>query len=294
MRPLYCIALVGFLFFSCDRRDEWEVISPNLKKKLLGFDDPSRTVRNGVYAELGMHLQCFGDQGTWCRETLELFPLQNKWMATSPLGADLLDLHAGDSVYYNVGYELLQNPFFLPLLTHCQCTSKEELINMVVAVRSVYDSVSFDMSPYNRRILLLEQEREQIENVIALNNLTDQVTADWGGWHLILREGAGHPPVQGEEITLAYKGSTLDGLVFDDATDSTQYLYFPYGKPDQVIRGIEIAVSTMLPGEKRRIWLTSDLAFGERGSRGIVRPFSPVVFDLERIQFAENDSTTIE
>ncbi len=294
IRINFVCLLTALVFFSCDRRDAWVEVSPDVRKKLLGFDDAQRAIEDGIYAELGIHFQCFGDASGWCSATLELLPSQNVWMRSSVIGSDLLNLHDGDSVRYAIDLDLLQHPVFTPFLNRCACNDIEQPIHMLVAVRGVYDSLRYEGSPRNKRILLLEQEREQIEQVLAQNELTDEVTSDWGGWHLILKQGDGHPPVQGEEITLAYKGSTLDGLVFDDATDSTQWLYFPYGKPDQVIRGIEIAVSTMLPGERRRIWLTSDLAFGSRGSRGIVKPFAPVVFELERIKVEVSDSTLTE
>lgn len=294
IRVNFIVLLFVVIFFSCDRRDAWVEVSPDVHKRLLGFDDAQRAVKDGIYTELGIHFQCIGDESGWCSETLELLPSQNLWMSASVIGKELLALNTGDSVHYALKLELLQHPIFIPILSRCACTENEKPIHMRVAVRAVYDSVSYDASPRNTRILRLEQEREQIEQVLAQNELTHEVTADFGGWHIILKEGEGHPPVQGEEITLAYTGSTLDGLVFDDASDSTQWLYFPYGKPDQVIRGIEIAVSTMLPGERRRVWLTSDLAFGAQGSRGIVKPFAPVVFELERIQLQIIDSASVK
>jgi len=286
-----CLVL---LFFSCDSRDAWVEVAPGLQKRLLGFDDQQRAIKDGIYAELGVHFKCFGEEGGWCSHTLELLPSQNLWMAESNFGQELLTMHAGDSVLFQTVLDAVEHPVFMPFVSRCACTTTENPILLLVAVREVFDSTRYAESPRNKRILLLEQEREEIERVLAQNQLTDLVTADWGGWHMILKEGEGHPPVQGEEIALAYTGRTLDGLIFDDASDSTQWLYFPYGKPDQVIRGIEIAVSTMLPGERRRVWLTSDLAFGARGSRGIVKPFAPVVFELERMPWAAKDTAVVK
>ncbi|PJB13827.1 MAG: peptidylprolyl isomerase, partial [Flavobacteriales bacterium CG_4_9_14_3_um_filter_32_8] len=55
-----------------------------------------------------------------------------------------------------------------------------------------------------------------------------------------------------------------------------------YGSPDQVIKGLEIAINGMKKGEKSKIIIPSQLAFGEEGSSTqIVPPFTTVIYELE-------------
>ena len=88
-----------------------------------------------------------------------------------------------------------------------------------------------------------------------------------------------------DNIWINYKGFFLDGKEFDNTYKRGQMLDFQLGKPDQVIRGFEIALSKMSVGDKVKLHLTSAFAFGETGSsNGQVPPFTSVIYELELYQ----------
>ena len=63
---------------------------------------------------------------------------------------------------------------------------------------------------------------------------------------------------------------------------NTRALDFQLGKPDQVIRGIEIALHHMRPGGEVRLVIPYYLAFGPEGSStGIVPPYTTVVYRVK-------------
>jgi FKBP-type peptidyl-prolyl cis-trans isomerase len=66
-------------------------------------------------------------------------------------------------------------------------------------------------------------------------------------------------------------------------------LRFVYGNEDQVLKGLEIALSQMHLHEKAEVILPSWLAFGSSGSAdGRVSPFTTVVYQVEVLELAKN------
>mgnify|MGYP003646683566 CR=1 FL=1 len=88
---------------------------------------------------------------------------------------------------------------------------------------------------------------------------------------------------RGDVINIKYVGSFINGVVFD-TTFSKQSFEFTYGTPNQVIEGIEKVLKVLKNGEKAKIIIPSQFAFGDKGSStGIVPPYSTVIYNLEII-----------
>ncbi|HXV85862.1 MAG TPA: FKBP-type peptidyl-prolyl cis-trans isomerase [Gemmatimonadales bacterium] len=108
------------------------------------------------------------------------------------------------------------------------------------------------------------------------------VQADPSGlqWKVI-KEGSGARPVVTSVVTVHYKGSLLDGTVFDSsATD--QPVSFPL---NQVIPGWTQAVQKMAPGARYQFWIPGDLAYGAQGSPPAIGPNQTLVFEIELVSF---------
>ncbi len=277
--PLFILLMIA-VFFQCATND-WEDRGGGLERQLLGFaDEGARRVDDGLYTELHAYWLLPHQSAPWCADTIELIPREVREPDCQALLDELRSLSEGDSMRYRGAFEGLrclyheqQNAQCLPHLTGAAP-------ELVLAVGAVYDSANYHLSPRFQRIRQHQRERQYIEEAIRLSGYRDQAQEYLGVWYIVVEEGGGPSARQGDEITLSYRGSFIDGRIFDDATDSLSFFYFPYGKPDQVVRGIEIALSQMKKGERRRIWLTSDLAFGSAGSKGIVPPHEPVCFEL--------------
>lgn len=93
-----------------------------------------------------------------------------------------------------------------------------------------------------------------------------------------------------QTVTVAWTGSRLeDGQVFDDTRTNGSSFTFRYGDPDQVMKGIETAVSLLREGQEGRFIVPSSLAFGARGIPGTLDPWTPVVYSvrLEAVERAQ-------
>ncbi|EAT13665.1 FKBP-type peptidyl-prolyl cis-trans isomerase [Bermanella marisrubri] len=105
-------------------------------------------------------------------------------------------------------------------------------------------------------------------------------TTNSGLQYTVLEEGNGerHPTAK-SEVTVHYHGTLLDGSVFDSSVNRGQPINFPLNR---VIPGWSEGVQLMVEGEKRRFFIPSYLAYGNR-SAGTIQPGSTLIFDVELI-----------
>lgn len=102
-------------------------------------------------------------------------------------------------------------------------------------------------------------------------------TTPSGLQYMVLRQGAGPRPKPGDRVRVNYRGTLLDGTVFDSSEQHGGAAEFGL---DQVIAGWTEGVSMMPVGAKYRFWIPSELAYGEAGNPAI-EPNSTLVFDVE-------------
>lgn len=88
----------------------------------------------------------------------------------------------------------------------------------------------------------------------------------------------------GDQVILAYTGRRLeDGQVFDDTQRNGMHMQFRFGDPDQVVKGIEVAVGLLREGQEGDFILPSELAFGEKGIAATLEPWTPVVYTVRLV-----------
>lgn len=91
----------------------------------------------------------------------------------------------------------------------------------------------------------------------------------------VLKEGSGPNPKDGESVKVSYKGTLINGDIFDQNESAT----FGVG---QVIPGWTEALKMMSVGAKYRLVIPSKLAYGERGTgNGRIPPNATLVFEVE-------------
>jgi FKBP-type peptidyl-prolyl cis-trans isomerase FklB len=90
--------------------------------------------------------------------------------------------------------------------------------------------------------------------------------------YIVITNGTGAMPGVNDTVTVNYRGTLIDGKEFDSGTHE-----FRVGG---VIRGWTEALQKMPVGSKWKLFIPSDLAYGERGNRGIP-PNSALIFEVE-------------
>jgi FKBP-type peptidyl-prolyl cis-trans isomerase FklB len=95
--------------------------------------------------------------------------------------------------------------------------------------------------------------------------------------YLVITNGSGAIPTASDTVTVNYKGTLIDGTEFDSSYKRGQPASFQVGG---VIRGWTEALEKMTVGSKWKLFIPSNLAYGEQGQRGIP-PNSVLIFEVE-------------
>ena len=92
--------------------------------------------------------------------------------------------------------------------------------------------------------------------------------------------GKGDLPEKGKEVVVHYTGKLEDGTKFDSSHDREQAFSFILGQ-GRVIKGWEEGLLTMRIGGKRTLIIPSNLAYGKRGTGGVIPPNATLIFEIE-------------
>jgi FKBP-type peptidyl-prolyl cis-trans isomerase len=103
----------------------------------------------------------------------------------------------------------------------------------------------------------------------------------------VLKSGDGKQAAMGTTVKVHYTGTMLDGTVFDSSVQRGEPADFPLN-PGGLIQGWLEAIPMMKEGDKWKLFIPSDLAYGERGNQGIA-PNSLLIFEVELIKVSPPD-----
>ena len=107
------------------------------------------------------------------------------------------------------------------------------------------------------------------------------VTTDSGLQYEILASGNGDKPNATDQVTVHYHGMLTDGTVFDSSIDRGEPATFPV---NGVIPGWMEALQLMSVGDKWKLTIPSNLAYGDRGAGGLIGPGATLVFEVELLK----------
>ena len=92
--------------------------------------------------------------------------------------------------------------------------------------------------------------------------------------------GNGHAAQKGKIVRVHYTGWLTTGEKFDSSVDRNEPFEFVLGE-GQVIAGWDQGVATMRVGDKVKLTIPSDLAYGDQGYPGAIPPKATLVFEVE-------------
>lgn len=96
----------------------------------------------------------------------------------------------------------------------------------------------------------------------------------------VLRDGTGPKPVYNSTVEVHYEGRLITGQVFDSSYQRKSTISFPLNR---VIPGWTEGLQLMPTGAKYRLYIPSELAYGERGAGSDIPAHSTLIFDVELV-----------
>ncbi len=100
-----------------------------------------------------------------------------------------------------------------------------------------------------------------------------------------LTSGTGATPKPGDTVTVHYTGWLTDGTKFDSSVDRAEPFSFVLGR-GQVIAGWDQGLARMRVGDKVRLTIPPELAYGEGGYPGAIPPRATLIFEVELLSIA--------
>ncbi|NUM54434.1 MAG: FKBP-type peptidyl-prolyl cis-trans isomerase [Candidatus Hydrogenedentes bacterium] len=99
--------------------------------------------------------------------------------------------------------------------------------------------------------------------------------------YLVVTEGKGEMPKATDTVKTHYRGTLIDGTEFDSSYARNEPTEFPV---NQVIKGWTEALQLMHVGDKWKLFIPANLAYGERGAGADIGPNSTLIFDIELLE----------
>lgn len=144
-------------------------------------------------------------------------------------------------------------------------------------------TVEYSQSLLNEYMAALKEklEMEKLEEMAKFldenKKKTGVVTLPSGLQYKVLKEGTGQSPTPKSRVKTHYKGTLIDGTVFDSSYKRGEPLVFGV---NQVIRGWQEALVLMKPGAKWMLYIPPYLGYGDRDS-GQIPANSILIFEIE-------------
>lgn len=120
------------------------------------------------------------------------------------------------------------------------------------------------------------------EKFLADNGARSEVTTTATGLQYeVLISGEGATPGPTDKVKVHYHGMLIDGTVFDSSVERGEPISFPV---NGVIAGWTEALQLMKEGDKWKIFIPYNLAYGERGAGSQIPPFAALIFEVELLE----------
>lgn len=190
-----------------------------------------------------------------------------------------------DKVSYSLGVSIARN-LQSQGLKAVNANEFTEALNDVFGEKETKISEEEVVETLNSYFGALQEEKqgtnkEDGQAFLEANKVNEGViTLPSGLQYSVLTEGSGEKPTLNSNVTTHYHGTTIDGNVFDSSVQRGQPASFPVSG---VIKGWTEALQLMAVGSKWKLFIPSELAYGDRGAGADIGPHAALVFEVELI-----------
>lgn len=97
----------------------------------------------------------------------------------------------------------------------------------------------------------------------------------------VIEKGHGRKPGKNGRVKCHYEGTLVNGMVFDSSYERKEPAVFGVS---QVIPGWVEALQLMQEGDKWKLYIPSELAYGANGAGELIMPHSTLIFTVELLE----------
>jgi len=214
--------------------------------------------------------------------------------------------------YENLGFSMAANGYKMlsknGLMGDSTITLNAKVLTVGINAGALKDTTIFSPEKANTylrgiqeslRKAKMEKEygawRQQNEQFLADNKAKDGIkTTESGLQYQVIKEGKGAKPAVTDRVKVNYKGTLIDGTVFDSSTEPRKLPTGEMSKPEpaifglnQVIRGWAEGLQLMSVGSTYKLFIPAELAYGDNGAGGMIKPFSTLIFDVDLLSIEQ-------
>lgn len=143
----------------------------------------------------------------------------------------------------------------------------------------------------NKYFTKLQDEKAEInltagKKFLEENAKKDSIIVDESGvQYKVITEGTGATPTVEDVVKVNYRGTLVDGTVFDSSYERGEPAEFQLGR---VIQGWQIGLQKMKVGSKYMLYIPADLAYGKNVRQGSpIKPNSVLIFEVELLDIVK-------
>lgn len=192
----------------------------------------------------------------------------------------LLLLSVGDSAQFLLDADSLFTRTFQAALP--DYIRKGSMLNFVVKINSAVTAEEMASKTQSLEKDQIGKQDAEIQAYIKANKLSPLKTSS-GLYYIVTKNGTGALPKQGQKLTVHYTGKLLNGTKFDSSVDRNDPFKFELG--GGVIKGWNEGFALFNKGTKATLIIPYQLGYGAQGAGADIKPYSPLLFDVELIDF---------
>ncbi|TNF37532.1 MAG: FKBP-type peptidyl-prolyl cis-trans isomerase [Gammaproteobacteria bacterium] len=133
---------------------------------------------------------------------------------------------------------------------------------------------------------LADTNAKEGKEFLAANKKKEGVkTLPSGLQYKVLQSGKGESPKVTDTVVTHYRGSLIDGRVFDSSYQRGEPATFPV---NGVIKGWTEALQKMKVGDKWQLFIPAELGYGEHGAGQMIGPNAVLIFEIELLEIKKS------
>jgi len=197
---------------------------------------------------------------------------QNPIMTQNEKNSYALGANVGESIGIEIDFAAFQKGYTDAMKGENKFTMEE--------MQACFGSIQEQMQAKQNQVL--DVEKEKGKNFLAENKKRAGIKETASGLQYeVIVMGNGPKPEATDQVKVHYHGTTIDGKVFDSSVERGEPITFGL---NQVIQGWTEGLQLMPVGSKFKLYIPSDIAYGDRSPTPAIKPGATLIFEVELLE----------